>query len=192
MRKLTLLVCLSAFACSEPGRGSGSGPDSNPGVDAASPGNDQGLTMLTEELKNGSRLHNKLVNGEDGSQSLIGLYDTLLQEDCAFGLAEDNQQRCLPTRVASINLQYYFDAACTKPIAFSDSCLPAVKYARTVDPACSKQQRIVTVTEVSPPANIYISVGVCSSTPTLPTYRYYTVGAPVAAIQFVAGSYTTN
>lgn len=143
MRKLILLVSFAAFACSTPGPGSGPGPGPGPGPgsDAAPPGNDQGLTMLSEELKNGSRLHNKLVNGEDGSQSLIGLYDSLLQEDCAFALAEDNQQRCLPTRVAGINTQYYYDAACTKPVAISDSCLPAVKYARTVDPACKEARK---------------------------------------------------
>ena len=192
MRKLILLISFAAFACNTPVPGSGPGPGPGPGSDAAPPGNDQGLTMLSEELKNGSRLHNKLVNGEDGSQSLIGLYDTLLQEDCAFALAEDNQQRCLPTRVAGINTQYYYDAACTKPVAISDSCLPAVKYARTVDPACIKQQRIVAVSEITPPANIYISIGTCSPTPPMPIYRYYTVGASVPASQFVAGSYTKN
>lgn len=45
----------------------------------------------------GSRLRLKYLLGDDGSQLFVGMYDSQLATDCAYGTASDGVTRCLPT-----------------------------------------------------------------------------------------------
>ncbi len=62
----------------------------------------------------GTRLKQKVISTADGASGFNGWYDTMLNMDCTFMVAADQQYRCMP--FASIDFQntVYGDATCSQ------------------------------------------------------------------------------
>jgi len=96
--KLLVGALLLAAACG----GSGFAPGFNAGLD--------GL------YRSGSRLRARFTDGGDGARRFDGWYDSQLQTPCAFRLAEDGVDRCIPMADTVNGPPQYTDAACTMPV----------------------------------------------------------------------------
>lgn len=155
-------------------------------------------------VKNGTRLRNKYIVASDGTITLgAGLIDTQRGEDCSFSLAEDGVLRCLPGEPnIAITSVYYNNATCGgNPLAYSPNCESPKKYVQQGPSNCgsiNRGNRILTLSEIPPPATLYSKSGsTCTSIPnTLYTaatgYRVYTLGAAVPATNFVEGTVMTQ
>lgn len=81
-------------------------------------------------------------SADDGARVTIPqnrFLDKKLGVRCAFDLAEDGEQRCLPETTARPSSDYFLDAACTQPVVGVMKCNPAPVYAyefRTGAAAC--------------------------------------------------------
>ena len=170
MRQATLFFACLALSCSNSMDMSATEPDS--------------------QLKNGTRLRNKLINAEDGTIAMgTGLTDTQLNIDCAFALAEDGTMRCLPFG-AFLQYTYFLDNQCMQTFAYSSTCSPPVKYIADYSTnSCGKNRVLGLVPIDAPPANVYYKNGAnCVSIANgYSTYRMYSLGAAVSASMFVAG-----
>lgn len=207
MKAFTLALSLAVLSCNPAGTMSNQ-PDPNQPNDPNNPNNPsdmrppgdpntpdlrEPIASIEAPLKNGTRLHNKYINGADGSVALGGgLYDTQLAVDCTFMLAEDGMQRCLPTGGYLISTNAFLDSSCTQKIGYSGKCFPAVKYILdSLTMTCGATNRIYNATELTtPPATVYFLSGTtCTGSPNpYGMYRIYSLGSAVAASQFVAGT----
>lgn len=191
---LTLLSCNSGMA-NDPNHPNDPNNPNNPN-DLGQP-NDPGkpdmrdpIASIEAPLKDGTRLHNKYINGADGSVALGGgLYDTQLKADCSFMIAEDGMLRCLPTGGYVMNV--FLDASCTRPLGYSPKCSPAIKYiVDTLSTNCGSLNRTYNATEITAPAMVYNLVGATcvGYANSFTTYRLYSLGSALPASQFVAGT----
>jgi hypothetical protein len=170
------------------------------------PGNKPPIVEQNKEgLKSGTRLKQRFVMGEDGSQRHIATWDSKLNLECAFEEAEDGKQRCLPANTANPKLVLgdrtwllFRDAACSDRIAFSSLCAPAARYVRYVD-TCGGKVRLAVAMEMAMPTRAYYRYtdGTCNPL-TVSTWepgkelRFYSFGAPVAPEDFVSGTIVTE
>lgn len=205
MRRLTVCFLISLATCADP-----SGTiDDNMDLSAPPAKKDPPVASNTQEIKSGSRLRHRFVAGDDGSQVSLGLYDSKLGMECQFAEAEDGKTRCLPTTTATLRapdlVAYYIstrnlfkDYNCSERIAWSNLCEPAARYVKFSD-TCGGKTRIANAVEIGAPSVIYYKQanGTCSSAST-GTYigfadlRFYTLGTPVNAEDFAAGSIMTE
>lgn len=198
---------LALFAsCATPADDVGGNPD-----DPKQPGdNKPPVARAGSELKTGTRLRARFVNGDDGSQAAIGHYDSKLNVECQFSEAEDGKTRCLPTRTATLRTPdtfasnysgarfFYKDNNCTERLAVSNLCEAPARYVKFQD-TCGGRPRIANINEIAVPATIYFRsyTGACSGASTAGQWyftelRFYTLGAPVQPEEFVAGTIATE
>src|SRR5438105_4184598 len=88
-----LMVVMSLIACGAPAPGGGGNGGGSSGAGGGSGG--AGVDLDHEALS-GTRLKTQYIQGDDGSRSFLGFFDTQRNEACTFGRAEDGKIRCLP------------------------------------------------------------------------------------------------
>ena len=204
MRVLSFSVLVFLAACANPTDDPGLNEDRKPPEDKKPP-----MAMTGSEIKTGTRLRSRFVNGDDGSQIAVGLYDSKLNIECQFSEAEDGKTRCLPTRTATLKppemFQYSYqtrsifkDSACTERLAFSNLCEDAVRYIKFSD-TCGGRTRIANTVEIAVPSTAYYrrADGSCygfaaASLFQLSELRFYSVGPPVQAQEFASGTIATE
>lgn len=85
----------------------------------------------------GTRLKARTLTGADGSQQLVGWYDSGRGENCTFRLAGDGTMRCLPDATA-VGVIAFADAGCTVPVAIirkgAANTAPPPAYVGSLDP----------------------------------------------------------
>ncbi len=119
--RIAIVVVLAHAACSGPG-GPGSGGDDDPGNPSADA--PMGGGKDASEATSGSRLKARTLVGDDGTRQFVGWRDTQRGEDCAFMVAADGVERCLPVESdesASYSLNgftFWSDSACTSSVFF--------------------------------------------------------------------------
>jgi hypothetical protein len=193
---LTLLTC--GQMTSDPNNPNNPSNPSNPNnpPDPNNPNNPNNpggpVASLDSELKNGSRLRNKYYQGSDGTVAMaFGLFDTMRNEDCSFGTADDGQTRCLPSGVYASS--YYADSSCSTPLAFDAGCGAVANYIlfNGGSGTCSAGYSIAPANLfASAPTTIYTKSGATctASTNPLPSYRWYRAGAVIPATSFVSAT----
>ncbi len=151
--KNAILVGLLLTACGAPtgselGGGAGGG-----GGGGGGPGTGGGTAVSFErEALSGTRLKQRYLQGDDGSRSPLGFFDTARNESCTFALAEDGEQRCLPLETLAYPLpNFFFDAACTEPAGFTRSNCTATKYAALYPAQCPAVVVLFDATPQPPP-----------------------------------------
>lgn len=142
----------------------------------------------------GSRLKATYRIADDGAKAYLPYiwYDSARGEDCAFALAADGKERCLPNHY--VFATYYQDPACTQLLATASpqtaACLP--KYAASIDDvACpgSATHIYSAGASVNPPKIYGKSGNMCfDEGAPIPTLTYYQVGAEIPPSSFVAGA----
>ncbi|HVV82997.1 MAG TPA: hypothetical protein VHE35_07945 [Kofleriaceae bacterium] len=136
--------------------------------------------------QSGARLKMRVGTTPDGAKTFLGWRDTMRDEDCAFAIAADGAQRCLPGAAATYTTDLFWgDAACTTVhLATTAAGCPVVSgYARGVT-TCAPFRFTVYSLGAHYTGSVYVKSGaVC----TLYTGQaeYYLLGAEVPADSFV-------
>jgi hypothetical protein len=143
----------------------------------------------------GSRLKAQYLLADDGSKAYVPdvWFDSQRNETCAFTVAADGKQRCLPAGGA---VTMYSDSMCTTPVLALPSGCTTPPYAVGTDLSTCTQapdaNHVYTVgAAVSPaPAALYMTTGTACFSVGSPTgsYGYFAIGAEVPASSFVAAS----
>lgn len=77
------------------------------------------------DFTSGSRLKARYLVAEDGSRTLLGWHDSMLDVNCSFQLAEDGARRCLPEDLRPSSIRAFSDASCTNEVFYvSSTCDP--------------------------------------------------------------------
>lgn len=150
--------------------------------------------------RSGERIKARWLVGADGSRQFVGWYDSELDVECSYVLAEDGQTRCVPVGPSTGSiLMLYSDAGCTSQVVGIESVCysSAPKYAISVEgavcPVTSGALRLGA--EIDPAATpVYDgSPGSCSVANNLDTndYNFY-VATPVPSADFVAAQVVTE
>jgi len=159
---------------------------------AASTTGSGGAAAQGNGFESGNRLRARVYMGADGSKQFFGWWDVLRMEDCAYAKAADGKMRCLPSKTMP-GSGYFQDAGCTKPLAMvaATNCAPTPTYVAYFD-ACADAAHIAPLTgKYSGTMVHYVDSG-CISTPTPTGLTFYTLGAEVAASEFVEGTETVE
>jgi hypothetical protein len=150
------------------------------------------VATASADPTDGSRLKATYMLGSDGSKQYVpGVwYDSMRSEDCAFTLAGDSQQRCLPAGVMG---GMYSDSACSMPIAAVPAGCTTAAYATNVDTSnCggAGATHIYALGATTSPTQLYVqSNGQCyAGGPAVTGYTYYALGAEIAPATFVAAT----
>lgn len=160
----------------------------------------------------GTRLqrYSSVLTADDGTQVTAPSYlyrDTILNMDCAFQIAADGKQRCLPSSTAgdiatSYGWQTLFsDSNCSKKLYYAVKQCPSVKYLflATYGPGCPAptQYTVYSMHSTVTPTALYSGApGSCSSvgdiSSYLSTYTFFDLSgtAPMSPSQFVGGTTT--
>ncbi len=190
------VVYLLVAACTA---GGPSAPDATGPTDPGEEGHPSPLDPVpparADTSRSGTRLKATVLAGTDGSKQFVGWHDASLAVDCAFRIASDGKQRCLP--VTATKAYEYLDPACTKRYAYTDAgCAPSkyVLETETVGAACGAAKTTVrALTPIATPAVTYIkwSASRCERSSTGPGDGTYSlVGSEVAASEFVEATTT--
>jgi hypothetical protein len=143
----------------------------------------------------GTRLKAKYRSGSDGSKGYIPSlwYDSQRQEDCAFAVAGDGVERCIPS---GLSVVAFSDAACTQAIAMdSTGCVTKYAIQRDRPAGCNTvgPTRIFELGAKSTATNIYLQAGTqCISTMAPAGSALYAVGAEVPPTAFLEGTIKTD
>jgi hypothetical protein len=158
-------------------------------------GNNPGLPCDPCEAKDGLRLvrQRNRIDGVDGLTLFQGngIYDTLLKTACTALTAEDGIVRCMPSTPATIGL-FFTDTGCSANIAYAfvPMCAMAPKYVAEAAqqlPMCAENTKSIWYTIGSEYAgpSYFKNNGVCTATPPLTNYKYYSLGNKIAPSEFV-------
>ena len=170
--------------------GTGGGNNQGTGGGSSGFGGGTGIGLAPEldrEALSGTRLKNRYLQGDDGSKSLLGFFDTTRNEACSFQVAEDGKQRCLPWESAAY-FGFFFDAACSERVAYSPQSCAGLKYAFDTQFVCPYRMLMYDATEYTPTQIFGGSATSCSKLTTIPPYTYYRVGAKIAATSFAGAT----
>ena len=149
---------------------------SNPSVRTAGAddgGPDGATEAVIPPFSSGTRLRAMVVEAAGGATAWNGWYDTQLGAACAFTLARDGKQRCLPNENIS---SYFAGPDCSTPIwvAPPDDCAgPSPKYVQVqayVPPLCSQGyagsfSAVFPLDQASPPQPTSFSYGSLGAPP---------------------------
>ncbi len=153
------------------------------------PGHD-GAGTITE----GSRLKAQWRIGDDGSRAFVGWYDTVTNAACAFNIAGDGVERCLPPFQWSYEYELRFlDAACSQAlIPVGAWCNPfgSPNTFVAISPTSNCAFAIHAIGPVVQPAKLFQldGQGQCSSVAPQANYDYHELGAELPAASFVSGT----
>ncbi|HEY4058321.1 MAG TPA: hypothetical protein VGM39_17030 [Kofleriaceae bacterium] len=86
-------------------------------IDAISTGSGSGSSS-TPGTNSGSRLKARYLVADDGSKTMLGWHDAQLDMNCAFRLAEDGVQRCLPEDLPPNNVRSFANSTCTNQVFY--------------------------------------------------------------------------
>ncbi|WP_437821604.1 DUF7481 family protein [Sorangium sp. So ce1078] len=147
--------------------------------------------------ESGSRLKARYRATEDGGKAYDPgwWYDSERRETCAFVVAGDGQERCLPLSSPSASVGVYFsDARCSVPIAaYTAGCPPKYVVSSTVlngeCGAVALRTRIFAVGPRFTDTLYYGSASSCATIAASDTYDYYAIGDEIPPTSFVAGSW---
>lgn len=123
MRKL--VCCLALIAGCQPGP---EGPPGPPG-----PAGMQGMdgTNGNSASRDGSRIKQRFLIGEDGIRFSAGYWDDRLKTACSWVHAVDGQLRCLPVDELPYGARMYADSRCKEQILSGPK--DAARYVRYLD-----------------------------------------------------------
>ncbi len=99
------------------GGGSDSGGTGNGQAGDDGTGGEPDVGTQSQPYVSGSRLKAKFLETDGGARNFVGWYDSERDEDCAFGIAADGQQRCLPDALWLSARSYFSDANCSQQLA---------------------------------------------------------------------------
>ncbi|WP_437527443.1 hypothetical protein WME79_42810 [Sorangium sp. So ce726] len=153
----------------------------------------------------GSRLKARYRTTEDGAKvyDTTRWFDSTRREICAFYLAADGQERCLPGLVdASIATPisgYFAESSCTKEVVmYKKGCTPKYAYnTAQSDAACdalTNRIRMFSVGERLSGTTIYIpnSAGACTAVTANSAYDYFPLGDEIPPSAFVAATWSVD
>ena len=170
--------------------GSGSGLDSGFADALMNP-----VSKAAADPVSGTRLKAQYMIADDGSKEYITdlWFDSQRNETCAFAVAGDGKQRCIPGGAAA---EMFSDSACSTPILAVPTGCTTPPYAVGTDlSTCTQAPNANHVYQVGPvaapaPTSLFMTSGTsCFSVgPAALGFAYYTVGAEVPASSFVASS----
>lgn len=118
-----------ATASQGEGEGTGASPAGDgdgSGASSTGHGNSSGGSILdpitdpvpeAEAAEDGERIINRYITTSDGLKKAQGFWDTELEVECTFGVAEDGETRCLPVTSTANVSGYFSDSGCTVPVA---------------------------------------------------------------------------
>jgi hypothetical protein len=139
------------------------------------------------QSKNGSRLHVRVLKGEDGSQLPAGLFDIERNEACGEQLADDGTTRCMPIGVTPQN--FFSDAACMVSLfAVQDNDCTTPGYLAFTTPACGAGVKLQKLSPIATPATVYsidANGPACVARATVPAAKQWLQGAAAPASSFV-------
>lgn len=155
-----------------------------------------GVVAQRDELTSGTRLKVRALVASDGARVQQHFFDTMRMEPCAFALASDGSQRCLPFfgSYASFSGQYS-DAQCTSKLFMLATCAgsDAIKYGLEVVPlACASAYSLHGVSPVTPSAAYALSGTSCVASQVQSGWRYFASTGVVQPTSFVAASYVVE
>ncbi len=175
-----------ASCSSDSGDASPSGDDDTTTDDTGDGGSQEPLP----EYKSGTRLRANLVGGQGDAKLFTGWYDKTLKANCAFALAEDGQQRCLPSGAELGST--YSDSACTlRAVVVTPTCkVPAFAVG---EGTCEQGPVVLRVGSKLTTTLLYVKQksGSCASLPANGQDVYEAV-APVAAGDMVSAEESTG
>ena len=187
---LALLVLSASVACTGTPPGSGGDadlpPDDGRVTSDGGPDPDGGPSELGV-YESGSRLKMRVGTSPDGAKTFLGWRDTMRNEDCAFGVAADGQQRCLPASSGSyLENVFWGDSGCTTTrLAYLQvGCVAATGYVHHYLTSCSPYQVRVHMLGARHAGTVYVRSG-ASCTVSTATFDFYRLGPEVPAGSFV-------
>ncbi len=202
-RMRSTLAALALIACGVPqpngGTGGGTngtnGTGGNTGTGGGTGGTGGGSNVpgIDREELSGSRLKNRYIEGDDGSRTLTGYFDSARNEDCFFTQAEDGRFRCLPIENAANvspanSVGPYGDSSCTQLLA-SGNC-DGARYGTQYNQVCPYRVGLYSVTAFSGSMIFYKTGtgGACQPGTMNPNLYYFNVGAKLDMSLFVGGT----
>jgi hypothetical protein len=145
----------------------------------------------------GTRLKAQYMIADDGSKEYVTdlWFDSQRNETCAFTVAGDGKQRCIPGGAAA---SMYSDSSCSTPILAVPTGCTTPPYAVGTDlSTCTQTPDANHVYVVGPaatpaPTSLFMTSGTsCFSVgPAALGFAYYTIGAEIPAASFVSASTT--
>lgn len=173
------------------GGGSATGGGSSTGGGAGG-----GVVAHRDELTGGTRLKVRALVASDGARVQQHFFDTMRMEPCAFALASDGSQRCLPYVEPYANFSsQYSDAQCTSKLFMSATCAGAgaVKYGLEFVPlACANGFSLHGVSPVTPSTAYALSGTTCVASQVQPTWKYFASTGVIPPTSFVAATYVVE
>jgi hypothetical protein len=133
--------------------------------------------------ENGTRLRARVLHAQDGASQFTGWRDTQLGIDCAFALAEDATQRCLPA--AGATLVYYENASCTTPLLYFSCATTQALATLFITASCPFHNQVHQVgSALSVGTTIYIKSGPSCLSTTAPAgvFLYTSAGVEPASL----------
>jgi hypothetical protein len=197
--RLVCVATLVAFAaCGDGGDGAG-GDDDDTMTDGPPAGGDSAATadatpdgMGMSSLgiyQSGTRIKMRVGSTADGAKKFNGWFDDEFGTNCLFRPAADGKTRCLPDTSVGIADSVYADAACTMPVAVSNSLFvscpsdPAPVYALgSVMGTCPNAYRVF---EVGSEVTVVYQGSPCAAVSPPGSIKFYVLGPEVAASDFV-------
>jgi hypothetical protein len=181
-------------ACSSPGPGADDDDvppdDGRPRVDAVGTGTDAGIDGGPSQLsvyESGTRLKMRVGTSPDGAKTFLGWRDTMRNEDCAFQLAGDGQQRCLPAGAANYAEGLFWgDSGCaTTRLAYTTVGCAATGHVQRYEQAtCTTYRWRIHALGPRHLGTVYVKSG-ASCTVNTSAYDFYVLGAEVPPGSFV-------
>lgn len=155
-------------------------------LDATGTGDDAGPSQFAV-YESGSRLKLRVGTSPDGAKTFLGWRDTMRGEDCAFIVAADGQQRCLPSGAANYAEDLFWgDSGCTTTrLAYTTAGCPAVTgYVNRYVTTCWPYRLRIHALGARHAGSVYVKSGATCTLNTTP-YEFYVLGAEVPAASFV-------
>lgn len=146
-------------------------------------------TSFDREALSGTRLKQRYLQGDDGSRTPQGFFDTTRSENCAFTVAEDGEQRCIPIDATYLLGTFFYDSACTERVGYAPqgSC-PTVKYGIEYSTQCPAGAVVYGATLYTPTMATLFGRNASScnavNPATFPTFTFYRIGGKVPASSF--------
>jgi hypothetical protein len=134
----------------------------------------------------GSRLAPIFLTAEDDSRQLVGWFDTMRGESCAFVIAADGVLRCLPTD--GVDTLRYSDPSCNDALVALPACSMARYAIERETSACGPPRHHVRELAARiRPQTVYVRLAEgCARVAVDPSAVYVKVGRPISPVSFVA------
>jgi hypothetical protein len=199
-----LLATLLLFGCNDGAHNgtdasdpTGDDDDDTTGDDDDDSAGDDAGTGDTDPLsvnRGGSRIKMRVGTTPDGARAFLGWHDTMTDDDCAFSIAADGQQRCLPSAQSAFIQNFFSDSGCSQPLGYVStsncSTLSPPKYAYSFELLCTSnvyvgRYHLVTAAHTG---TVYSGSPTSCTVWTSPGFQFYRFGPELPSSTFQAAT----